>query len=324
MFDGLAIHVANIERAVRAGREKHRTKPVVGRGEKFAPLVRHARRKGRPDRREFVAMHNVRRRIAREGIAAVVFRQCVAAVDVNGASGCEGPNMRVGGGEVVADRIQARGEVLIRAADEIGDHRFRHVLHRLGKREIGVAGEIAWRNDRVLEMHAIHAMETIPRVVECLPELPAPADRFDLERERIEARVRADFDGGPFGMFRRRNLARPRQPAGEVNPTVRTKDRMTHTQLRRRVGVEARQQHAAFVRPPVAIFVLQKEHVRRASDDESAVPGRETVRKGQALGEHRPMIHAPVTIGVVQTGDHSGGRLAGPGASGITAVLGDE
>src|SRR2546427_6332195 len=42
MFDGLAIHVANIERAVRASGEKHWTEPVIRRGEKFAALVRHA------------------------------------------------------------------------------------------------------------------------------------------------------------------------------------------------------------------------------------------------------------------------------------------
>jgi len=51
-------------------------------------------------------------------------------------------------------------------------------------------------------MHPIHAVETVPRIVESLPELPAPADWFDFEGVRIEARIRADLNGGPFRMFR--------------------------------------------------------------------------------------------------------------------------
>jgi len=99
---------------------------------------------------------------------------------------------------------------------------------------------------------------------------------------------------------------------------------MTHAQLRRCVGVEARQQNAAHVRPTVTIGVFQKEHIRRAGDDEAAVPGRETVRKGQAIGEYRPAVHAPVAIGVVETSDDPDGWLTGPGAGGITAVLSDK
>ena len=208
MLDGLAIHVANIECAVRAGREKHGTKPVVGRGQKLAAFVRHARSEGRPDRRQLVAMNQIRRRIASEGVAAILSWQSVAAVDVDRASGTERARMRIGGGAIFTNRIQARGEVLIRTADKIGDHRLRHILHRLGQGKVGVAGDVAGQNHCVLDVDAIHAVETIASVVKRLSKLPTPPNCFDRERERIEARIRGDLDRSPFGMLRRRDLAR--------------------------------------------------------------------------------------------------------------------
>src|SRR5207249_2931163 len=146
-------------------------------------------------------------------------------------------------------------------------------------REVRVARKVARRDDRVLNMDAVHAMEAVPRVVERKPELPAAADRFDLERERIETRVGADLDSRPFRMLGRCNLARAGQPAGEIDPAVRPEGRMTHPQLRRAVRIEAGQQHAALVGAAIAVSVFKENYVRRAGDDESAVPRSQAVRE---------------------------------------------
>ena len=227
MLDGLAIHVAHIKRAVRAGGEKHWAEPVVRRGEEFADLVGHARGECRSDGCELVPMNQVTSRITGESVTAILGGQRIASVNMNATSSGEGAGVRVGGRQVIADRIQARREVLVRPADEVGDHGFRHVLRRFGQRQVRVARQVARRNDCVLNMHTVHAMKTVSGVVERLPELPAPADRFNLERERIEPRVGADLDGGPLGMLGRGYLAHARQTAGEINPAVWAKGWMT-------------------------------------------------------------------------------------------------
>src|SRR5207249_12257488 len=110
--------------------------------------------------------------------------------------------------------------------------------------------------------------------IERLSKLSAPADRFDLESERIEACVGANLDSRPFRMFGRCDLARARQPAGEINPTIRSERRMADAQLRRAIRAETRKQNTALVGSAVAVSVFQKNHVRGARNNESAVPGR--------------------------------------------------
>ena len=83
----------------------------------------------------------------------------------------------------------------------------------------------------MLNVDAVHAMKSIPRVVECLPKLPASSDGLDFECERIEARVGANLHGRSLGMLGRGNSAHAREPAGEINPTVRPKGWMTDAQL---------------------------------------------------------------------------------------------
>ena len=155
-------------------------------------------------------MDQISRWVACEGVTAILRRQRIAAVNMDATGGRECASVRVSSGQIIANRIQARGEVLVSAADEVGDHGFRHVLHRISEREVRVAREVARRNDGMLNMHAVHAMEAIPCVVERLPKLPAPADRLYFECERIEASISPYLDRRTFRVLWRSDLARAR------------------------------------------------------------------------------------------------------------------
>ena len=321
MLDRSTIHVGDVERAVRAGREIDRAKPVVARGQELAAFIHHARGKGRTHRRQPVPMHEVAGGIAHENIAVVIHRQRVTPINLNAARGAEEARVRIGGGEIVADRIDPRRRVPV--FQEVVHHALGHVLHGLGECEVRVALEESRRQHRVLNVYAVHADEAVAPVVEGLPKLSAPVHRLDLKRERIEPRVGADLYGRPVGMRGRSNLPGARQAAGQVDPAIRSERRMRHAQLRRVAGVETGQHHALHIGPAVAVGVFQEKHVGRARDEEAAVPGQQAIWKCQAVREHRPAIQAPVAIGIFEQRDHAG-RPAIRRAGGVAAVLHDE
>ena len=66
MFDGFAIHVADVERAVGTVGEIDGAEPVVGRGEKFVGWIRAFRDKVDAVRRQHVVMDEVAGRFAGE------------------------------------------------------------------------------------------------------------------------------------------------------------------------------------------------------------------------------------------------------------------
>ena len=100
---------------------------------------------------------------------------------------------------------------------------------------------------------------------------------------------------------------------------------MAESNLRRAVRVEAGQHDAALVGDPVAVRVLQVKEVRRHRHEHAAVPRHHAVRVGQARGEIRPRVVAPVAVGVGQERDDALRRGRGLAFEriGITAVLGD-
>src|SRR5205085_4962418 len=111
------------------------------------------------------------------------------------------------------------------------------------------------------------------------------------------------------------------QTAGDVNPIVGAEGGMADAQLRGVAVVEAGENDAALVRAAIAVRVLQKDYVWRASDEHTAAPTHDAVWKSQAVGEHRSFIKAAIAIGIFEQRDDAGRRLAFAGASGIAAIF---
>ena len=71
MLDQLAVHVDDVERPVRTGRQVDRTEGRVGGGQELSALLDPPGDEGAARRLERAAMHQVRQRLAHEGIAAI-------------------------------------------------------------------------------------------------------------------------------------------------------------------------------------------------------------------------------------------------------------
>src|SRR5207247_1108740 len=125
----------------------------------------------------------------------------------------------------------------------------------------------------------------------------------------IPAQVAGHFHRGFFGM-----LGRSDRPAdesgGEINPAVRPERRAVHAELRALRVVETREQRALLVRVAGALRVLEKVNVRRARDDEAALPRHHAIWKREAVGEDRALVVVPVALRGFEHDDATLRRLA--------------
>ena len=165
--------------------------------EELAAGLRGSRGEGHAVGRSQLPLHQVLGRLADENALAMTGRQGVAAMDVHAARRGEGPGVRCthqagnerGGRGVAADRpdgcLRARG---------------RHLLGRLGKRQVRIALEIARLQDRVHHRTAIGTGEPAAVVVYGQAELALAAGQLERQRGRVEARIaRAERHGRTIG-----------------------------------------------------------------------------------------------------------------------------
>ena len=89
-------------------------------------------------------------------------------------------------------------------------------------------------------------------------------------------------------------------------------------------GGKAGQQHATFIRDAVAVVVLKKEHIRRARDDESAIPRQDTIGEREAIGKDGPLIHPSVAVGVFEHRDNARRLLPFLGPDWVASIFRDE
>src|SRR5262249_28534906 len=109
VFDGLAVHVADIEGAVRTCLEKHGPKPIIATAQDLGCSGAAPRREGSPDGYQLVAVHEVAGRIAGERIPSETFPEGISPVNVNATSGAERSRVRIRRGEIGANRIDPSG-----------------------------------------------------------------------------------------------------------------------------------------------------------------------------------------------------------------------
>ena len=74
----------------------------------------------------------------------------------------------------------------------------------------------------------------------------------------------------------------------------------------------------------IAVGVLEIQDVRRAGDDQPALPRHDAVGKRQSVGEIGALLEAAVAVGVLEHRDPPRRRLAFCRAGRIAAILGDE
>jgi hypothetical protein len=100
-----------------------------------------------------------------------------------------------------------------------------------------------------------------------------------------------------------------RQPRGKIDPPVRADCRAIHAQLRAAFRFESGKQNTAFIRPAISVGVLEKQDIRRAGHNDAASPREHSIREGESFGKRRALVHAPVTIRVLEQGNAPRRRL---------------
>src|SRR5262249_56456601 len=122
--------------------EEDRSKPVVATAQRLRALVNAAGGERAAGFVEAIAAHEIPRGITREGRAPVSPGQRDAAIDMDGARRGVSPDMAVRGGEIVADRIQARRARAIAWHETVLDQLWT-IPQCAGRRQDRVAPQIA-------------------------------------------------------------------------------------------------------------------------------------------------------------------------------------
>ena len=230
--------------------------------------------------------------------------------------------MAVGGRDVRTDREQP--DAVMAAVDAIEGIALITVLHGLAERQARIPLQPFRLERDMLDRHSVHADEAIPEDIEAHAILGLPVDELDLEGLRVETNIRRHLERRTLRMRGTRDRAAA-EPCGEVDLAVPGSDgRRIHPQLRAACRGEAGEQDLALIGHAVAVVILQKEHIRRAGDDDPAAPGQHAVGEGQPIRKDGPLVHASVSVGILEQGDDARGLLPFLRSDRVAAVLSHE
>ena len=146
--------------------------------------------------------------------------------------------------------------------------------------------------------------------IEGLPYLPRAGERFHHQGFGMKAPVvLAGLHRRAVRVFGCGHLP-SRQPARQVDPSIGAKNGRSNPQLlAAAIGKKTGQDHFPFVRHPVAIDVLEVDHVRSVGHEETLLPWHNSIRESQPAGEFRTLLEAPVPIRILQSRNSSELRL---------------
>src|SRR5882724_9470947 len=86
---------------------------------------------------------------------------------------------------------------------------------------------------------------------------------------------------------------------GAINPIINAPKQSVHAQLLVAL-TKASQQNPPFVGTSIAIIVFQEQDIGRSRDQHTAVPGQNSIWKGQLLSKDCHVLITPVTISILQ------------------------
>jgi hypothetical protein len=231
VLDDLAIHVADVERAVGGVGEIHDAHPRIGAGGEFVALLvgGAAADKAHAVGGDFFAVHELAAGVAREGVVHEIVAIGIAAKD--GGAG--------GAGEVTAHAAAALDHAFDDAADAPAraDDAPRFVgtetedlgsapvggdaLARGRRREERIPRGVAFVVDPELEVVGVGAGEFTAVVVEAHAVLGAAGFKTESVGARIKPEVAgAEFFGGQIGALRTVNQPAVAEAAHEVDAVV--------------------------------------------------------------------------------------------------------
>ena len=278
MLHDAARHVGDVERAVGAVVEVHRAEALARAGQKFPAFIRVLRGDPAVLFREDEALHEVRRRLGGERVAAELRREGVAAIDQRPARPGELLQLpRVVEHAFAVAAVHAGRHPRGEDALALGDLHIR----ALGFLEVRVARQIRGRQQIAEELLLARARVDAPEVV--LRDAPLPVENRGLAHKRV---VRLDL------------VAPARFRA--VIPAVHREQQAIGLMLRVAAAGVIRDEHVAAVGHQIAVRVRTPQDVRRLADQRPAFAQRDGARHDQLVQKHRVLVHAPVAVGVLQ------------------------
>ena len=278
MLQHAAIHVDDVEGAVRAVGHHHRTEAFVGGGQELLARMGVARGDHAVLLRELEAFDQVRGRLGDERVAAILGREGVATVD-HGAAGRSGAGQRA----VFAERLRVVATVdagrRVRREDRL-------VLHHLEVNGRSRAQERIARESRggqevgAQEVGVIVEEQTAGVV---LAEAPLAAAEAGPALPSITLRAEAHAIACGVDTV----IHRPGRRVGHVFGLA-AEGAVVVGHDRTGLGLA------------VAIEVAAEEEIRRFGDQRAAFDRHHATRHDQVIGESGGAIHAPVAIDVGQ------------------------
>ena len=288
MLDDPAIHVDQVQRAVRGVREKDRAEALVGRRQELRVLVGLARRQPRAVIADDNPAHEVAGGLDDEDVAVEIRRERVAAVDRRRGYGGIRRQRTVGAQHaVLIPTVHARS--LARRPDG------HDLVLRAAERFVASARPHQARVPQVVRRgHDVDVQHRLVRV-------PVDASRVVLRKAPLPARQRlADFE---------RSVLQPQIRIGlrRVDPVVERPEQAVGVVLDVRIAPAEGVRHALFrVGAKIAVGVAREPEVRRLGDEDAVLEDLDRPRQHETVEEHRLLVHPPVVVRILEDTDAAG------------------
>ena len=91
------------------------------------------------------------------------------------------------------------------------------------------------------------------------------------------------------------------EAAGDVHPAIGPERGAGHAELfAAALGAKPGEHHAPHIRVPIAGGVLEIPNIRRARQEDAALPRHHAIGKRKPLGKRRALLKPPVAIGILE------------------------
>ena len=282
VLDEKAIHVHDVERAVRAGARLHGAEPQVRAGEKFRRLfiVRSRAREGDAIGHEHFAMHEIMHGLAGESIPPQRVAEQRVAVNAEAASRSDAPRR---GGIVEALDAAADREDAIRVGIR-GD-----VDARRRRGDLRVSPRVVFGKREVEKRATVFATEPVAPIVAHAPVLREPGDGLEragvrVHAEVVTANIHAADDSAE-------------QTICAVNPIIQAEREAVDARLVV-VGHEAGEEFFHHVGASVAIGVFGVNDVWRSADERPFFPRHHARWEREPVEKNGGLVETPVAVRV--------------------------
>ena len=281
VLEHAAIHVHDVEGAVRSVGHHHRPEAFVGGRQELRARVGVFGGDHAVLLRELEALHEVGGRLGDEGVAAVFGREGVAPVDDGSAGGGRAGERAVG-----AQRLRVVAAIdagcRVRGEDRLVLHHLE--VHRRGRAQERIAREGRGGQEIGAEEVGVVVEEQASGVVLAEAPLAAAETGSALPRIALQAEAHAIARGVDTVVHR---------PGRRVGHVFR---------LAAEGAVVGRHDRAA-LGLAVAVEVAAEEEVRRFGDQCAAFDRHHAARHDHIIGERGSAVHAAVAVGVGEQGD---------------------